>query len=97
MNNIKDTISYYYINPNILYLNSFYDKTKNDLYSNPDILNPFKIHYSTNKIKNKNYTVLQPHTISLSNNKKYEYKLKIGYSICFIIILIFLIIYTYKS
>lgn len=91
MNNIIKTISYYYINPNILYLNSLFQKTKNDLNSNPNILNFSNINYSNNKIKN--YSILQPHNITLSNNKKYENKLKVVYLLCFLLVLNYVLIY----
>ena len=102
INNIKDTnlyktISYYYINPNFLYLKknlkSYYNKTKYDFNSNPNILNPINIPFPFYKIKKNQYNILQPYNISLSNNKDYEIKLKVVYTICIIIVLIFFSIY----
>ena len=91
------TILYYYINPNLLYLkkslNSYYNKTKYDFNSNPNILNPINIPFSYNKIKNNQYNILQPYNIPLSTNNKYEKKLKVVYTICIIIVLIFFFIY----
>jgi len=95
--NFKDTLSYYYINPNILYLkknfNSYYNKTKYDFNSYPGILNPINFPLSHNKIKKNQYDIIQPYNISLSNNYNYEFKLKIGYIICIIIVAFYLILY----
>ena len=101
INNIKDTLSYYYIYPNLLYLNknfnSYYNKTKNDFNSYPGILNPINFPLSHNKIIKNQYDIIQPHNISLSNDNNYAFKLKIGYIVCIIIVAFYLILYINQN
>lgn len=95
LKNVKDTLMYYYINPNVNYIKTKSVKYYNDSKDDFAKINFNKIIDKPNefKIKKGNYNILTPHNISLSTNIKYENKLKIGFIICSFIVFIFFIKY----
>lgn len=95
--NIKNTLLYYFINPNVKYIkentSNYIKNVKDDYNFSSATLNPIKIPTNFNKIKNESYDILTPHKIKLSSNKKYETKLKYAYFVCLFLIFIFFILY----
>jgi len=94
--NIKDTLKYYYIDPNVKYLKtnstSYVNNIKND-FNNTNvnsIINPIVSSY---KIKNNSYNILTPHKINLYSNKKYENKVNFIFTLLLAVVSFFLIKY----
>ena len=93
--NVKDTLMYYYVNPNINYIKTSSIKQYNDSKNDFSNINFSNLIDKPNefKIKKGSYDILSPYKIKLSSNVNYEKKLKIGYIICFLAAFIFFVKY----
>ena len=95
LQNVKDTLMYYYVNPNVNYIKTSSIKQYNDSKNDFAKINFGNLIEKPNefKIKNRSYDILTPHKIKLSSNINYENKLKIGFIVCFLVAFLFFVKY----